>query len=116
MTGIGEHLARTSLCLLQGYSRRYVQTSIGRVHVLETRGKGRLPPLVMLHGLSSAGVHYYRMLKHFSGVSRVLLPDLPGHGFSDTPARFDEASMLFGLFDALDQLLDRPAILCGNSL
>lgn len=91
-------------------------TSVGRVHVLETRGPGKLPPVVLLHGLSSAGVHYYRMLRHFKDVSQVLLPDLPGHGFSDTPAQFDEASLLDGLFEALDRLISEPAVVCGNSL
>ena len=86
------------------------------MHVLETQGKGDLPPLVLLHGLSSAGVHYIRMLRHLGAVSQVLLPDLPGHGFSATPERFDEASLLAGLFEALDRLIDRPAVLCGNSL
>ena len=75
-----------------------------------------MTPLVLLHGLSSAGVHYIRSLRHLGAVSQVLLPDLPGHGFSDTPERLDEASLLFGLFEALDQLIDKPAVLCGNSL
>jgi pimeloyl-ACP methyl ester carboxylesterase len=116
MIGLGEHLARTSLCLLQGYSGRLISTSVGRVHVLETVGKGNLPPLVLLHGLSAAGVHFFPLLRHFKQMSRVVVPDLPGHGFSDTPAQLDEASMLDGLFEALDQVIDRPSLLCGNSL
>jgi len=101
---------------VQGYSHRYVPTSVGRVHVLEKKQRGPLPPLVLLHGLSSAGVHYYRMLKHLSQMSRVLLPDLPGHGFSEAPPKIDEASMMAGLFETLDRLIDQPAVLCGNSL
>lgn len=89
---------------------------MGTVHALEKWQPGPLPPLVLLHGLSSAGVHYYRMLAHLKPMARVLLPDLPGHGFSEVPAPFNEASMLTGLFEALDALLDRPAVLCGNSL
>ena len=116
MSGLVEHLARSSLVVVQGYGHRYVQTSVGRVHVLEKNQRGPLAPLVLLHGLSSAGVHYYRMLKHLSQVSRVLLPDLPGHGFSDAPAQLDEAAMMAGLFEALDALIDRPTVICGNSL
>lgn len=116
MSGFIEHFARSSLVLVQGYGHRYVKTSVGRVHVLEKKQRGPLPPLVLLHGLSSAGVHYYRMLKHLSSMSRVLLPDLPGHGFSEAPSLIDEASMMAGLFEALDVLIDRPALLCGNSL
>ena len=102
--------------LVQGYDHHHVPTSVGRVHILEKKQPGPLPPLVLLHGLSSAGVHYYRMLKHLGQVSRVLLPDLPGHGFSDAPHPLDETSLLTGLFEALDGLIDRPSVLCGNSL
>lgn len=109
-------MARSSLVLVQGYGHRSVPTSVGAVHVLEKRGGGPLPPIVLLHGLSAAGVHYYRVLKHLAPFSRVLLPDLPGHGFSDTPVPMDEPTLMTGLFEALDQLLDVPAVLCGNSL
>ncbi|MBS1152010.1 MAG: putative hydrolase [Myxococcaceae bacterium] len=116
MSGLVEHLARSGLVLVQGYGHRYVPTSVGRVHVLEKEQHGGLPPLVLLHGLSSAGVHYYRVLKHLAQMSRVVLPDLPGHGFSDVPGRFDEEAMIAGLFEALDAVIDRPAVLCGTSL
>jgi pimeloyl-ACP methyl ester carboxylesterase len=116
MSGLVEHFARSSLLLVQGYGHHFVPTSVGQVHVLEKKQRGPLAPLVLLHGLSSAGVHYYRMLKHLSRVSRVLLPDLPGHGFSQIPKSLDEASMLAGLFEALDAMIDRPTVLCGNSL
>lgn len=109
-------MARSSLVLVQGYGHTRVRTSVGAVHVLEKHGKGKLPPVVLLHGLSAAGVHYYRVLKHLKSVSRVMLPDLPGHGFSDTPEPMDEAHLLRGLFEALDALIDRPVVLCGNSL
>lgn len=116
MTGFIEHVARSSLVVVQGYGHRFVDTSVGKVHVLEKRERGPLPPVVLLHGLSAAGVHYYRMLKHLRQASRVLLPDLPGHGFSATPQPFSDKTILAGLFDALDQVLDRPAVLVGNSL
>jgi pimeloyl-ACP methyl ester carboxylesterase len=116
VSGLIEHLARSGLVLVQGYGHKHVQTSIGRVHVLDKKQRGPLPPLVLLHGLSSAGVHYYRVLKHLSQMSRVLLPDLPGHGFSEVPRRFDETSMIAGLFEALDKLIDRPSVICGTSL
>jgi pimeloyl-ACP methyl ester carboxylesterase len=112
----GEHLARTSLQLVQGFDRRWVVTSVGRVHLLERHGPGPLPPVVLLHGLSSAGVHYLRVTPHLKAVSRVLLPDLPGHGFSDMPASFTGASMLGGLIEALDEVIDRPVVLAGTSL
>jgi len=84
--------------------------------VLERRGDGPLPPVVLLHGLSSAGVHYVRVTPHLRSVSRLLLPDLPGHGFSDMPASLTGADLLTGSLETLDAVIDRPVILSGNSL
>lgn len=94
-----------------------VPTSVGRVHVLDLPGQGKLPPLVLLHGLSSAGVHFLPMLSHLErSVSRLIIPDLPGHGFSDKPTRLDGASLQQGLLEALDELTPEPSLLFGNSL
>ncbi len=118
MVGLAEHVARTSLRLLKGYSTRYVATSAGRVHVLEAPGEGMLPPLVLLHGLSSAGVHFLPMLAPLQrAFSRIVIPDLPGHGFSETPLSFGANSLRQGLFEALEAVTHgRPSLLFGNSL
>jgi len=43
--------------------------------------------------------------------------DAPGHGFSEEPrARLNRESLLESMTSALDELLDEPAIVCGNSL
>jgi len=105
-----------SLRAMQGYDRRWVPTSVGRVHVCERHGQGRLPPLVLMHGLSSAGVHYLRVTWHLKNTSRVVLPDLPGHGFSDMPAKLDGDTLQRGLIESLDAVIQEPAILSGNSL
>lgn len=85
--------------------------------MLEVEGQGRLPPLILLHGLSAAGVHFLPMLAPLQrSVSRLIIPDLPGHGFSDTPSRLDAASLQQGLLEALDALTPQPSLLFGNSL
>jgi pimeloyl-ACP methyl ester carboxylesterase len=72
----------------------------------------------LLHGLSSAGVHFFPMLAYLRAhVSRLIIPDLPGHGFSDTPAPLDAATLHDGLFAALDQVTrSEPSLVFGNSL
>jgi pimeloyl-ACP methyl ester carboxylesterase len=105
-----------SLRALQGYDRRWVETSVGRVHVLERNSSGYLPPVVLLHGLSSAGCHYVHVTRHLRATSRVVLPDLPGHGFSDVPSPLNGTTLLTGLVESLDKVIDRPAVLAGNSL
>lgn len=117
MSGLAEHVARASLRVLGGYTSRHVETSMGRVHVLEAEGRGHRPPVVLLHGLSSAGVHFLPMLGALHGrFSRIILPDLPGHGFSDFPRSPGAGGFHDATFQALDQLVGEPAVFFGNSL
>ena len=117
MPALTDRLARTSL-RLQGYRSRSLSTSVGQVHVLETEGRGSLPTLVLLHGFSSAGVHYFPLLHLLRRrVRRIVLPDLPAHGFSSTPpGGIRGETLLGGLTEALDQVIAEPVILFGNSL
>ncbi len=63
MVAFSDHLARATLQARFFRSRR-VRTSVGRMHLLEAEGHGRLPPLVLLHGLSSTGSHYLPLVGH----------------------------------------------------
>ena len=82
------------------------------------RGRGPLPPVVMLHGLSAAGHHFGRMLVRLRNETRgVIAPDLPGHGFSDPPAGASIVrSMQDGLLESLDALITEPSVLFGSSM
>lgn len=117
MPAFSDHLARATLQARFFRSRR-VRTSVGRMHLLEAEGHGRLPPLVLLHGLSSTGVHYLPLVGHVRPhVRRLVLPDLPGHGFSEQPAGgMRHETVTAGIREALDAVLDEPAVLFGNSL
>jgi pimeloyl-ACP methyl ester carboxylesterase len=103
---------------LQGYRLRKVSTSAGDIHLLDAPGKGPLPPLVLLHGFSSAGAHFYPLLGRLRRhVRRLILPDMPGHGLSDMPAAgISAAGFKVALTEALDAVLDEPAVLFGNSM
>jgi len=53
------------------------------IHVLDFKGTGSLPPMIILHGISSCGADYYPLVRHLQKhSSRVLALDLPGHGLS----------------------------------
>jgi pimeloyl-ACP methyl ester carboxylesterase len=112
-----DRLALTSL-QLQGYRSRRVETSVGGMHVLDAAGAGRLPPVVLLHGFTSAAVHYTPMLRSLRPrVRRLILPDLPAHGFSDTPeGGLRSGTLRCGLIEALDAVIDEPAVVFGNSM
>ncbi|MHB8878246.1 MAG: alpha/beta fold hydrolase [Myxococcaceae bacterium] len=114
---MSEHLARAAL-LLAGCRSRTVLTSAGRVHVLDLQGSGPSPAVVLLHGFSAAAVHYLPLMRRLRpGVARVVVPDLPAHGFSEVPrAGVSAQALQAGLLEALDGVLDAPAVFYGNSM
>ncbi len=103
---------------LRGYRSRRVRTSVGTMHALEADGRGDLPPVVILHGLSAAGQYYENIMSRMRPhVRRVVAPDMPGHGYSDLPAEgLNHDTLGAGLREGLDQLLTEPAVVFGNSL
>jgi pimeloyl-ACP methyl ester carboxylesterase len=109
-------LARAALSAL-GYTSRDVRTRAGKVRMVEHERRGSLPTIVLLHGLGSRGADYlpllHRVRRH---ARRVVAPDMPGHGASDTPRTFDLEKCIEGVSEALDRTLDEPAIVFGNSL
>lgn len=102
----------------KGYRSRRLQTSVGRIHALEARGGGGLPPVLVLHGLSANGATYESLLERLRPkVRRVYALDMPGHGLSDTPAEgMSSEALRAGLREALTQLVDEPVVIFGNSL
>lgn len=116
LLALTNHVARTSL-ELNGYRSRCVRTSAGRVHVLDARGHGHLPPVVLLHGISSAAVHFLPLLYRLRGrVRRLIAPDMPAHGFSDRPSVMRPEALKDAVVEALDAVIDEPAVLFGNSM
>ncbi len=102
----------------RGLASRWLETSVGRMHALDGPGRGRLPPVVMLHGFSANAISYTGLLRRFAPHTRRLVaPDCPGHGFSAMPAEgLSRDTMLDGMFEALDQLIDEPVVLLGTSM
>src|SRR5689334_1348304 len=101
-----------------GYESRRVATEAGDVHVIDARGEGTLPTVVLLHGLGSWSIDYLplvaKLRKH---VRRVVAPDLLAHGLSGDPRPSGELPPLWtALAGALDATLDEPAVVYGNSL
>lgn len=116
LTSVTNQLARTSLHL-NGYRSRHVATSAGRLHVLEAPGRGPLPPVVLFHGITSAGVHFLPLLHRLRGrVRHLIAPDMPAHGFSDAPPVMRPEMMKAALIEAMDKVVQEPAIVFGNSM
>lgn len=89
------------------------------LHYYDVRGEGEGPPVLLVHGLGGSANGFFRI---FNGLkkrfSRILAPDLPGHGFSPLPPT--GALPLLGQYELLqdfaDEMLREPAYVVGNSL
>jgi pimeloyl-ACP methyl ester carboxylesterase len=117
MLTVPERLLRRVLNA-QGLRSRWLSTSVGRLHVLDGEGRGELPPIVLLHGFSANAISYTGLLRRFAPhASRLIAPDSPGHGFSELPREgLTRDTMMAGLFEVLDHVIDEPAIVLGTSM
>lgn len=109
-----------SLMLGLGYASRFVNTAEGFFHYYSVRGTGSLPPMVILHGLGTHAAEMLPLLQPLRRMTRALLvPDLPQHGWSDTPHSGSEARAIHHMYcEGLDRMLanSEPALFFGNSL
>ena len=102
----------------RGFASRELPTPMARLHAFDARGRGTLPPTVVLHGIGSAATSFWATMEHLRPhVRRIVAPDLPGHGFSASPTERMTAGTLFeAVCTALDGLFEEPMLLVGNSL
>lgn len=103
---------------MRGFRREFVEANGAWQHYYVGLGKGSLPPVVVVHGLSGEATDLAPMFgdlrRHFS---KVMVPDLPGHGRSEPPRDGMKSQPTFETFAAgLDQMIKEPCILLGNSL
>jgi len=101
-----------------GYESRAIATRRGRVRVIVGSGSGKLPTIVLLHGLGSQGADYLPLLARLRPhVREIVAPDMPGHGASSAPvAPRPRTTHVETLGEALDDVLGEPAVIFGNSV
>ncbi len=100
-----------------GFRRRQVETSHGTTTALVGRGDAHGPPLVLLHGVGSRGTHYARLVERMlPRLGPVILPDFLGHGLSGPPSARTVGVLVDGLTETLDEIMDEPYLLFGNSM
>jgi len=68
--------------LFPGFASHWIDTSAGRIFV-RTGGEGR--PLLLLHGHPQTNVMWHRVAPALERDFRLIIPDLPGYGWSDAP-------------------------------
>jgi pimeloyl-ACP methyl ester carboxylesterase len=112
---LSERLERWNLNR-HGFASRWHSTPHGRMHVYERPGADRRAPIVILHGVGSSATAFAAVMLALASGRRVLVPDSLGHGFSDKPSALTPTTLFAGLRAVLDEALDEPAILFGNSM
>src|SRR5690349_6528433 len=89
---------------LDGATHRRVETAAGSFHVAEL-GPPDAPPLLLVHGWPQNWWCWHRVAPLLASEHRLLMPDLPGHGWSDEPASgYEKERMARGLIALLDEL------------
>jgi haloacetate dehalogenase len=93
--------------LFPGYASNWVDTSAGRIFA-RTGGSG--PPLLLLHGYAETNVMWHRvapvLVQHFT----LVIPDLPGYGWSAVPeaaadhSPYDKRSMAAAMVEVMEAL------------
>lgn len=73
-------------------------------------------PVVLLHGQGEFGAVWGRVIPDLTRTHRVLAPDLPGHGASETGAPLDQERVLTWLGELIDRTCDEPPTVVGHLL
>ncbi len=93
--------------LYPGFASHWIDTSIGRIFA-RTGGSG--PPLLLLHGYTQTNVLWHRVAPTLAAKFSLVIPDLPGYGWSDVPradanhAPYDKRSMAKVMVEAMEKL------------
>ncbi|MCH8485722.1 MAG: alpha/beta fold hydrolase [Candidatus Cyclonatronum sp.] len=90
-----------------------------RVHTTESKGAG--PALMMLHGFAGSHQSFAHLLPQLEGFSRVMCPDLAGHGGSlsraaDPTARYATKKQVLDLRQLLREQVEGPLVVYGYSM
>ena len=68
--------------LYPGFASHWIDTRAGRIFA---RSGGEGPPLLLLHGYPQTNVMWHRVAPALAAQFSLIIPDLPGYGWSDAP-------------------------------
>jgi magnesium chelatase accessory protein len=93
---------------------RFVEAAGFRWHV-QVMGAG--PVVLLIHGTGASSHSYGELAKILANTFTVVVPDLPGHGFTELPSasRLSLPAMAADLADLLKALKLEPSLVVGHS-
>ena len=101
-----------------GFESRQMTLEHCTLHYFERRNIGSSKTIVLLHGLGTSSSTWVHLLPSFDPSFNIIVPDLPGYGFSVLRENTGFLSLdeLSGETDALLRTIDAPFLLLGHSL
>ena len=93
--------------LFPGFASHWIDTSIGKMFA---RAGGEGPPLLLLHGYAQTNVMWHRVAPALAQRYTLIIPDLPGYGWSVAPesgkrhAPYDKRSMAKVMIEIMEKL------------
>jgi haloacetate dehalogenase len=93
--------------LFPGFESHWIDTAVGKIFA-RTGGKG--PPLLLLHGHPQTNVMWHRVAPALAEEYSLILPDLPGYGWSAAPraqkdhSPYDKRSMANAILEVMEKL------------
>ena len=93
--------------LFPGFASHWIDTSVGKIFA---RAGGDGPPLLLLHGYTQTNVMWHRIVPVLAQRFSLIIPDLPGYGWSAVPqadeahAPYDKRSMAEVMVEVTEKL------------
>lgn len=93
--------------LFPSFASHWIDTSIGKIFA---RSGGKGPPLLLIHGFPQTHVEWHRIAAELAGAFTLVMPDLPGYGWSVAPAEgsnhfpYAKSDMAAILIEVMEQL------------
>ena len=103
--------------LFPGFESHWIDTSVGRMFA---RSGGDGPPLLLLHGYAQTNVMWHKVAPALAAKFRLILPDLPGYGWSVAPragkghSPYDKRSMAKVMIELMEKLGHARFYLAGH--
>jgi haloacetate dehalogenase len=93
--------------LFPGFASHWIDTRAGRIFA---RAGGSGPPLMLLHGYAQTNVMWHRIAPALAQRFSLVIPDLPGYGWSDVPeaaadhAPYTKRAMAAAMVEVMEKL------------
>jgi len=103
--------------LFPGFESRWIDTATGKIFA-RVGGKG--PPLMLLHGYAQTNVMWHKVAPELARHFTLVVPDLPGYGWSDVPrstadhSPYTKRAMAAAMVEAMEALGHARFALAGH--